>query len=62
LTLWQRFVAPDADAELGDLDRLLARGVRVAALVHALVLLPQTTVANNSHSTWRVLLTRSESA
>jgi len=24
--------------------------------------LPQTTVANNSHSTWRVLLTRSESA
>ena len=40
MTLWQRFVAPDADAELGDLDRLLARGVRVAALVHALVLLP----------------------
>jgi signal transduction histidine kinase/ActR/RegA family two-component response regulator len=38
--LWQNFIDPRGDAELPDLDRLLARGVRVAALVHALVLLP----------------------
>ncbi len=38
--LWQRFIAPSGDAELPDLDRLLARGVRVAALVYVLFLLP----------------------
>ena len=38
--LWQRFVAPAGDAELPELDRLLVRGVRVAALVYAPLLLP----------------------
>jgi signal transduction histidine kinase/CheY-like chemotaxis protein len=38
--LWQRFIAPSGDAELPDLDRLLVRGVRAAALVYALFLLP----------------------
>ncbi len=38
--LWQRFITPSGDAELPDLDRLLARGVRATALVYALFLLP----------------------
>jgi hypothetical protein len=38
--LWQRFVAPTGDADLPELDRLLVRGVRVAALVYAPLLLP----------------------
>ena len=38
--LWQRFVAPVGDAELPELDRFLVRGVRVAALVYAPLLLP----------------------
>ena len=38
--LWQRFVAPVGDAELPELERLLVRGVRVAALVYAPLLLP----------------------
>jgi signal transduction histidine kinase/CheY-like chemotaxis protein len=42
--LWQTFTAPSGDAELPDLDRLLARGVRVAALVYALLLLPLSLV------------------
>ena len=33
-------MAPSGDAELPDLDRLLVRGVRVAALVYAFFLLP----------------------
>ncbi|HXX48076.1 MAG TPA: histidine kinase dimerization/phospho-acceptor domain-containing protein, partial [Myxococcota bacterium] len=43
--LWQRFIERGEDCELPDLDRLLARGVRVAALVHALVLLPLSLAA-----------------
>ena len=38
--LWQRFVAPAGDAELPELHRFLVRGVRVAALVYAPLLLP----------------------
>ena len=38
--LWQKFVAPAGDAELPELHRFLVRGVRVAALVYAPLLLP----------------------
>ena len=42
--LWQRFTAASGDEGLPDLDRLLARGVRVTAFVYACFLLPLSLV------------------
>ena len=42
--LWQSFIAGDGGAELPDLQRSLARGARVTALVYAAFLLPLSLV------------------
>jgi len=56
--LWQNIIDPKSDALLPDLDRLLVRGVRVAAVVHGLVLLPLSLSfgLHDGLSVWRTWL------